>query len=711
MKNRATAFLVLFIVPFSIFAQTKLVEKVTKKGDEIVIPYEKYVLPNGLTLIVHEDHSDPVVHVDVTYHVGSAREEIGKSGFAHFFEHMMFQGSDNVGDEQHFKMITEAGGTLNGSTNRDRTNYFETVPNNQLEKMIWLEADRMGFLLDAVTQKKFEIQRATVKNERGQNYDNRPYGLVGEVTAKNLYPYGHPYSWMTIGYLEDLNRSNVNDLKNFFLRWYGPNNATLTVGGDVNTKDVVKMVEKYFGPIPSGPAVTSANLEPVKVEKERYVSYVDNYARSPLLSITYPTVPTFHKDMAALDCLAEILGQGRNSILYKNLVKTQLARQASASQINTELAGEFRFTVIPYPGKTLAEMEKQVRQAIAEFETRGVTDDDLEKFKNTFEANLINGLASVSGKVSQLAQYQTLAGNANMLGKELDMYRAVTKADVIRVYNQYLKGQGAVVLSVLTKGQTDQAVEPDNYTIDSTQYKAPDYGYAGLKYSKPTDVFNRKQIPPSGPNPVVKVPPFWRKTVAGGMQVIGTENNEIPVVTLQISLKGGRMVEANDQSKAGLANLFTDMMVEDTKNYTSEQLSVELEKLGSTISIYTTEDATVFAVQSLKKNLAKTLQLLEERMFRPRFTEEDFNRNKNQVLKSIRTSKSQPSVVASQVYNKINFGNSIWSIPVTGTMETVKNITLDDVKQYYNQYISSVDGRIVVVGDIKESEMLPQLSY
>src|SRR3954452_2176060 len=265
MKNNFCVFLVWFIIPFSVFSQPKLVEKVTKKGDEIIIPYEKYVLKNGLMLIVHEDHSDPVVHVDVTYHVGSAREEIGKSGFAHFFEHMMFQGSDNVADEQHFKMITEAGGTLNGSTNRDRTNYFETVPNNQLEKMLWLEADRMGFLLDAVTQKKFEIQRSTVKNERGQNYDNRPYGLANETASRNLYPYGHPYSWLTIGYVEDLNRVIVDDLKNFFLRWYGPNNATLTVGGDVNTKDVVKMVEKYFGPIPSGPAVTSANLEPVKV--------------------------------------------------------------------------------------------------------------------------------------------------------------------------------------------------------------------------------------------------------------------------------------------------------------------------------------------------------------------------------------------------------------------------------------------------------------
>jgi zinc protease len=230
MKKRFLVFSgALLLFTQAVLAQAKLVEKVVKKGSELVIPYEKYVLPNGLTLIVHEDHSDPVVHVDVTYHVGSAREEIGKSGFAHFFEHMLFQGSDNVADEQHFKIVTEAGGTLNGSTNRDRTNYYETVPVNQLEKMLWLEADRMGFFLDAVTQKKFEVQRATVKNERGQNYDNRPYGLNREIIAKNLYPYGHPYSWMTIGYVEDLNRVDVNDLKNFFLRWYGSSKA----GGEV----------------------------------------------------------------------------------------------------------------------------------------------------------------------------------------------------------------------------------------------------------------------------------------------------------------------------------------------------------------------------------------------------------------------------------------------------------------------------------------------
>ena len=440
----------IFATAFSYTAnsQAKLIEKIVRKGNELIIPYEKYVLPNGLTLVVHEDHSDPVVHVDVTYHVGSAREEIGKSGFAHFFEHMMFQGSDHVADEQHFKIVTEAGGTLNGSTNRDRTNYYETVPSNQVEKMLWLEADRMGFLLDAVTQQKFEVQRATVKNERGQNYDNQPYGLAREVAAKNLYPYGHPYSWLTIGYIEELNSVSLNDLKNFFLRWYGPNNATVTVGGDVKTADIVKLVEKYFGSIPRGPEVSPVKLAPVILEKDRYVSYVDNYARAAQLQIIYPTVPDYHKDMAALACLSQVLGGGgggrggrggggnRNSVFYQYFIKSQKALQASASSQLSELAGEFTISVTPYPGKTLAEMETLVKEALAEFEKRGITDDDIEKFKSGFESRTINGLASVSGKVSQLAAFQTYTGNPNKIGEQIKMYQSVTKEDVMRVYNQ-----------------------------------------------------------------------------------------------------------------------------------------------------------------------------------------------------------------------------------------------------------------------------------
>ncbi|RYZ21013.1 MAG: insulinase family protein, partial [Chitinophagaceae bacterium] len=657
--------------------QAKLVEKVTKKGSELVIPYEKYVLPNGLTVLVHEDHSDPVVHVDVTYHVGSAREEIGKSGFAHFFEHMMFQGSDHVADEQHFKLVQAAGGTLNGTTNQDRTNYFETVPSNQLEKMLWLEADRMGFLLDAVTQKKFEVQRSTVKNERGQSYDNRPYGLANETTSRNLYPYGHPYSWMTIGYLEDLNRSDVNDLKNFFLRWYGPNNATVSVGGDVKPAEVIKLVEKYFGAIPKGPAVTPVKVPAVVVDKDRYVTQVDNYARLPRLFITFPTVPNYHPDMVALDCLAEILGQGKNSVLYQNVVKKQLGLNATAFHSNSELAGEFEFDLVPAPGKSLAEMEKLVREAFAEFEKRGVTDEDIAKFKGATESQMINGLQSVSGKVSRLAGYQTFTGNPNKIGEELAEIRALKKEDVIRVYNQYIKGKGSVILSVVPKGQEQLVAAEPNFKIDSSGYNKPDYGYAGLKYNKAKDNFDRAKIPGSGPAPVVKVPAFWKKEMGNGLRVIGTENDEVPTVAISLFIPGGHLASAGDLSKAGLASMFTAMMNEDTKGHTAEQISQELAKLGASMSISSGLNGITVNVQTLKQNIDPVLALMEERIFSPSFTEAAFSRLKNQRIQGFKQMKSQPAAIADAVFAKVNYGpNHILGVSQLGTEETVKNIEL-----------------------------------
>ncbi|HFC00182.1 MAG TPA: insulinase family protein, partial [Phaeodactylibacter sp.] len=534
----------------SIFAQTRLIEKVEKKGDEIVIPYEKYQLPNGLTLIIHEDHSDPLVHVDVTYHVGSAREELKKSGFAHFFEHMMFQGSENVADEQHFKIITEAGGTLNGSTNRDRTNYFETVPSNQLEKMLWLEADRMGFFLDAVTQKKFEVQRATVKNEKGQNVDNRPYGKYRELNAETLYPYGHPYSWLTIGKLEDLDRVNVDDLKKFFLRWYGPNNATLTVGGDVNPQEVVKMVEKYFGVIPRGPSVGKMKLAPPVLKENRYVSYVDKNIRFPAIILTYPTVPRFHPDEAPLDCLAEILGTGKSSYFYKKFEKTQKALQASSFNPASELAGEFSMFVLPYPGQTLGDFETEIDKILEEFAQNGVTDADILKFKSDFEAGTINGLSSVRGKVSQLASFQTFKGNPNGIKADLDRYLNITKEDVMRVFKKYIQNKPHVVLSALADEAAAPA-KPDNFKpITSGKNPYPTTDYSGLTYHRPTgDKFDRSKIPGLGANPVVKVPEFWEDNFKNGIKIIGTNSDEIPTVSLQLTINGGHKLDAYDKSK------------------------------------------------------------------------------------------------------------------------------------------------------------------
>ncbi len=711
--KKTNLFLASFVLIWSnSFSQSKLIEKVEKKGSEIIIPYEKYLLPNGLTVILHEDHSDPIVHVDVTYHVGSAREEIGKSGFAHFFEHMQFQGSDHVADEQHFKIITAAGGTLNGSTNLDRTNYFETVPSNQLEKILWLEADRMGFFLDAVTQQKFEVQRSTVKNERGQNYDNRPYGLVGEFTSKNLYPYGHPYSWLTIGYVEDLNRVNVQDLKNFFLRWYGPNNATLTIGGDFKSKDAVKLVEKYFGSIQKCPEVNRTILPDVKLSNDRYVSYTDNYARVPMLVKTYPTVPNYHKDMAALSCLAQVLGQGKTSILYQQLVKTQKALQASASSRLSELSGDFSIQLVPLPGKSLAQMDSMFKESLSIFEQRGVTDEDIEKFKGGIESQYINGLQSVSGKVSQLAAFQTFTGNANKIGEMLKMYQSVTKEDVIRVYNSYIKNKGCVTVSVLTKSDKNGPAMADNYKIDSSHYTSPNYGYNGLAYTKGKDNFDRSIMPSSGPNPVVKIPSYWKKKLANGANVIGASYDELPLVNISITIPGGHLIQANDTSKIGLASLTADMLNEDTKKHTAEQMSTLLQKLGSSISVGNTIDGMRFSCQTLKKNIDQTLSLLEERMLQPVFTEDAFTRIQKQTLESFKQAKSQPSTIASSVIDKINYGSSnILGLDDNGNEYTVKNIKLSDIQDYYNQYMTTNNAKIVIVGDVAEADILPKLSF
>ncbi len=712
MKQKVLLLASALVATAAAFGQAKLVEKVTKTGNEIVIPYEKYVLPNGLTVVVSEDHSDPVVYVDVTYHVGSAREQIGKSGFAHFFEHMMFQGSDHVADGQHIKMVSEAGGSMNGSTTEDRTNYFETVPSNQLEKMLWLESDRMGYLLDAVSQKKFEIQRSTVKNERGQRIDNVPYGLVGQTIGQALYPYGHPYSWPVIGYLEDLNRSDVNDLKNFFLRWYGPNNATLTIVGDVKPADALKLAEKYFGGIPTGPAVTAASFPAVTLDKDRYVSFTDNYAKLPLLAVVYPTVPNYNKDMAALQCLAQVIGQGRNSVMFQQLVKKQIALQAGGFSSMNELAGQFFFQVIPSPGKSLADMEKAFRATLDSFEQRGVTEDDVAKFKGSRESQLINGLQSVQGKGVQLASFQTFTGNPNKIADLLKMYSSLTRDDVMAAYRKYIKGKGAVILSVVPKGQEALVAAADNYKIDSSHYVAPNYGYEGLKYVKGKDNFDRTKTPAIGANPAVKVPAFWRKDLANGAKVIGTQNTEIPTVTFSLTIPGGHLASANDLSKAGLASFFADMMLEDTKNYTAEDLSVELQKLGSSIGIFSGTDGVTYTVQALKKNFDQTLKLLQERLFNPKFTQQSFDRLQKQAIQALKQQKGQPGAVADGVFAKLNYGaNNILGISEDGTEETVKNLTLQDIENYYKNYMTSVGAKVVIVGDIKQEEVMPKLAF
>jgi len=687
-------------------------EAAKNSSNTVSIPYEKYTLENGLTVILHEDHSDPLVHVDVTYHVGSAREDVGKSGFAHFFEHMMFQGSKHVADEQHFKVITESGGNLNGTTNTDRTNYFETVPANQLEKVLWLESDRMGYLLEAVDQTKFENQRETVKNERAQRVDNQPYGLRYELNGEALYPEGHPYSWMTIGYVEDLDRVNVNDLKAFFKRWYGPNNAVLTIGGDIDVAKTKAWIKKYFGEIPAGPAVEEPEPQPVTLTETRYMTLEDK-VHLPLLQITYPTVYGRHEDEAPLDVLADILGGGKTSLFYKNLVKEGMAVQAVVSHPCRELACEFQLLALANPAKitSLSTLQEVLNQTLKEFETRGVTADDLARTKGQIEARTVFGLQSVSGKVSALAANETFYQTPDLIAEDIERYNAVTADDVMRVYNKYIKDANSVVLSVVPKGQVQLAAAEQTFDRPVRNIHVETVDVAGEEaFTSAPSSFDRSVMPKAGDAPVVEVPDYWEAELANGIKILGVTSTETPTVTLTLGMDGGMLLDS--EGKAGTAYLTALLMNETTKHYSNEALASELAKLGSSIRFSTAGRYSQVYVSTLTKHLDETLALLKEKLFNPAFTEEDFERMKERVVQGLQQQAKTPSSLARRARDLILFGeDNRVSLPDEGTLETVQSITLDDVKTFYKNYYSPDKASIVAVGNLSKKNMVETLDF
>lgn len=422
------------------------------------IAFAQYTLDNGLTVVLHEDHSAPVAAVVVMYNVGSKNEKMKRTGFAHLFEHMMFQGSKHVGDDEHFKLLQEVGGNINGTTSNDRTNYFEVVPSNYLELALYLEADRMGFLLPAMTQEKLDNQRDVVKNERRQNVDNQPYGTAWEKIAKALYPETHPYSWPVIGYMEDLSAATLEDVKEFFRIYYAPNNAVVVIAGDFQPAQAKEWVQKYFGPIGKGTEIPRPAPQPIKLDNDKRMTFEDK-VQLPRLYLHWPSAPIFTREDAVMDVLADILGSGKNSRLYKTLVyDKQVAQSVNSYQASMLLSSQFAVEVTAKPGKPLTEMETIVNDELAKLLKGGVTMKEIQTSVNHREATLTNSLATVLGKANQLATYYIFTGDPGNINKEFDRYKGITPEEVLAVARKVLGGK-KVALSVVPEGKPELAAE------------------------------------------------------------------------------------------------------------------------------------------------------------------------------------------------------------------------------------------------------------
>ncbi len=712
-KNLKNLIFTLFLLPFLMTSCKKEDTKIASNETQFSIDFEKYELENGLDVVLHQDKSDPIVSVAIQYGVGSNREKTGRTGFAHLFEHMLFQESENVPQDQFFKKIQDLGGTLNGGTWKDGTIYYEVVPNNALETVLWLESDRMGYLINTVTESAFYNQQEVVQNEKRQRVDNNPYGHTSWVLDKNLYPKGHPYSWQVIGELEDLQNATVADVKEFYDKFYGPNNATLVLAGDFELEDAKALIEKYFGEIKKRQEVTPLPAQPITISETKRLYHEDNFASAPQLNIVWPTTQQYVDDAYALDFLAELLSSGKKAPLYKVLVKEkELTSRTTAYNRAQELAGEFHISITANNGKSLKDVEAGIFEAFELFEKEGIQDKDIERIKAGLETSFYNGISSVLGKSFQLAQYNVFAGTPKFIEQDIENIKKVTKEDVMRVYETYLKGKPFVMTSFVPKGQldlvADNSVKAEVVEEEIKENVTKTVVDKNDEVVKTPSKIDRSVAPAQGESPKLSIPQSWTAELANGIQVYGIEQNEIPLVNFSLVIEGGHLLDAIE--KNGVANLMTDIMMEGTVNKTPEELEEAIELLGANINMYTTNESIVIRGNTLVRNLPKTMELIKEILLEPRWDEEEFARIKTSTINQITRSNSNPNQVANRVFNKSLYGKDhIFSYPAIGTVASVEAITIDDLKDFYTKNFSPSISKFHMVGNITKEKTLEVL--
>ena len=648
------------------------------------IPYQKFTLDNGLTLIVHEDHKAPIVAVNVWYHVGSKNEKLGRTGFAHLFEHLMFNGSENYNDD-YFKAVEPLGATdLNGTTNNDRTNYFQNVPKSALDTILFLESDRMGHLTGAIDQPRLDEQRGVVQNEKRQG-DNEPYSIAEELSTKACFPAGHPYSWTVIGSLEDLDAAKLDDVKEWFKTYYGPNNATLVIAGDVNAQDILAKVKSYFGDIPPGPPVGRFDQYVAKRTGTSRQSAQDRVPQTRIYKMwNVPGECT--RERVLLNVAAQVLSSGKTSRLYKRLVyDEQIATRAVAYIDSREIAGLFTMEVDVKKDGDPAKVEKAMDEELAKLLANGPTQDELDRAKTDVFSGFIRGVERIGGfggKSDVLAASTVYGGRPDWYKDELEIVRTATPAQVKEAAQKWLS-DGVYILEI------------DPYP-------------ASLKAAA-TGV-DRKKMPEGGAAPSVTFPKVEKATLANGMKILLAERHAIPVVDFNMMLDAG--YTADQGGIPGTASLAMAMLDEGTKTRTSLQISDESQRLGANIGTGSNLDTSFVRLSALKPNLDASLALYGDIVQNPAFPDTDFKRLQKQQIAGIQREKAQPVGMALRVFPKLLYGpGHPYGLPFSGSgyEDGVAKITRDDLVKFHQTWFKPGNATMVIVGDTTMAEIKPKL--
>ena len=674
---------VLLLLGFLFIVQSQFAQSFEFTADQIDIPYERFVLPNGLTLLVHEDHKAPIAAVNVWYHVGSKNEKPGKSGFAHLFEHLMFNGSENFNDD-YFQALERIGGTdLNGTTNSDRTNYFQNVPVSALDQVLFLESDRMGHLLGAVDQELLDEQRGVVQNEKRQG-ENQPYGKQWDLLTKAMYPKGHPYSWTVIGEMEDLNAASLEDVQEWFKSYYGTANAVVAVAGDIDPQEVYKKVLNYFGDIPAGPTIERQEVNIPLHNGDTYQVYQDRVPETRIL-FAWNTPQFGNKEDIHFDLISSILTSGKNSRLYKKMVyEDQTASSVVSFQASSEIASNFITWANVKPGVDADKVQMQLQAEIDKLINEGPTEAELKRVKAAYFSSYIKGLERIGGfgGVSDiLASNETYHADASYYKTQLKYVEDATIEDIKATAEKWL-----------TKGKHTLVCNPfPEFTVEKS-------------------TVDRSKLPELGAPKTSKFPELQREKLSNGLNIVLAQRKGVSTVVMRLMLDAG--YKTDYLASAGTASLAMNLLDEGTKDLTSLELNEQLQLLGASISTFSNQDNSTVYMNTLKPSLDASIDLFADVILNPSFPQKEFDRLKTEQTNNIKSEKSQPISMALRVMNKFLYGEGHpYSNPYTGTgyESTVEKLTRDDILKFYDSWMKPNNATIVITGDVEMSELKSKL--